>query len=1159
MPLTSPVGPLNLFVDFFGRPPEGSPSRTYPAWLRCCPAGGPLEEVTVPTEPSSPGEPPCPPPPTDKGGFSHLFGCKDCLPGLFVLTHAHTDHLRGLGPSWAKGLPRGPLLCTETSRRLLLQTHPYLGPLVLPLALHTPYLFFVRRSGAGGPLLKNSRRGPPQEGQQHRSCCSQLSLNKQQLSLSQGACLEPPEIEDLEPKKALLGASPRTHCNSSCCCSSDSSNSSSSGEEQQAADSCGTASRLLVDHAAAAARSSSTRRGFCCSCGSAVVGVYVHLIDARHCAGSALLLLRSPSFGSFVYTGDFCCSDNNLLPLLQQVQLGLQLLQQLDDPAAAAAAAAAAGSSVRSIPDASVSMPLQMKQQQQQQQQHKRQQVQQQLMLLQQQMQQQMQQVDVLFLDNTYLHPSFAFLSQRQAIQVMCEHVRRACSEGAPSQGAPNRVLFRGLPRDSLHLHVIVGVERVGKETLLQQLGEALGTRVRLSEAHYDFVAAAAAPAAQSAAAGAADSCMYTLELFIRGFGCPFVQAATQTHSEHSSSNKYNGSSSWCGCCSSNRCCNSSDLKGRQHTGVNGRHEGLASLCTRHEQQQQQQQDQQQQQQNQQQQQVLQQDQQQQRRGHNVIKESYSCCCSLFAVPRRSLQKVVGALEAQGLNALGLLPSGGCVDSLLSGSVHAVPFSSHSSFSSLQLFVEALGPKKVVLLESLPVPCSACTTAPKASSFEAEEGVSPLPTEGGAPACAQEGDVVGGASSWRAPSGDEAPAAFLLDNAEAVDVFDDVKAEGLRCTDTSSRSSNAALEAARRSDCKPAREDWGREALGVSAAFNYDGREGLAALLEATGAPVVILGCGRRVYCTGGPPHACVLKGLQQKRKRRAPPFPRHVFSAPKLKLGPPETPAKTEEAGEAEARLLLLPPRRSRALRASWPPTSCGDTYGRVRESASLAAPVGSDSAAAPASKRSWSRTPLSSCTRAAPAGQPVQGEGPTVAALPLSKLYALRVPFVLYSISNSRDAPSKFQASFSAQAASPDTPEVEGEGAPLPGKSVEAGGSPTRVRVQFDLSGIPGTENARGGLMALLFTCCKCNTRSAKKFSKVAYYKGVVIVRCPCCKSLHLVADRLNWFGDETSDIETILAAKGEAVLRSLTEAHCLDVEGMNTAAVNQAPPAS
>ena len=88
-----------------------------------------------------------------------------------------------------------------------------------------------------------------------------------------------------------------------------------------------------------------------------------------------------------------------------------------------------------------------------------------------------------------------------------------------------------------------------------------------------------------------------------------------------------------------------------------------------------------------------------------------------------------------------------------------------------------------------------------------------------------------------------------------------------------------------------------------------------------------------------------------------------------------------------------------------------------------------------------------------------------------------------------------------------------------------------------------IPGTTNTKGKTLAIIYTCKVCNTRSAKKFTEHAYKHGVVLVRCPGCQNLHLIADRLGWFegqgeGEEANDgsggwdVEKALSKAGENV---------------------------
>jgi len=85
------------------------------------------------------------------------------------------------------------------------------------------------------------------------------------------------------------------------------------------------------------------------------------------------------------------------------------------------------------------------------------------------------------------------------------------------------------------------------------------------------------------------------------------------------------------------------------------------------------------------------------------------------------------------------------------------------------------------------------------------------------------------------------------------------------------------------------------------------------------------------------------------------------------------------------------------------------------------------------------------------------------------------------------------------------------------------------------------PGVRTP-GPKMLLRFTCthepCDEKYTITRIISKRSYDSGIVLVRCPCrLEKQHLIADNLGWFGDK-SNIETIMAEKGEEVARALND---------------------
>ena len=88
------------------------------------------------------------------------------------------------------------------------------------------------------------------------------------------------------------------------------------------------------------------------------------------------------------------------------------------------------------------------------------------------------------------------------------------------------------------------------------------------------------------------------------------------------------------------------------------------------------------------------------------------------------------------------------------------------------------------------------------------------------------------------------------------------------------------------------------------------------------------------------------------------------------------------------------------------------------------------------------------------------------------------------------------------------------------------------------FSEDQIKGNTRGQDGLLLMAYTCGKCEHKQARTFSRHSYEKGVVLIRCENCDSLHLVADNLGWFEDGKVNIEEIMKRKGEHVQTNVTD---------------------
>ena len=86
-----------------------------------------------------------------------------------------------------------------------------------------------------------------------------------------------------------------------------------------------------------------------------------------------------------------------------------------------------------------------------------------------------------------------------------------------------------------------------------------------------------------------------------------------------------------------------------------------------------------------------------------------------------------------------------------------------------------------------------------------------------------------------------------------------------------------------------------------------------------------------------------------------------------------------------------------------------------------------------------------------------------------------------------------------------------------------------------EFDADKIKGISySPTSGNYVIIYTCGVCEARQSRSFTKHAYHHGVVIVRCEGCDNLHLIADNLKFFEDNSVNVEDLVRRQNGEVVK-------------------------